>query len=448
MPSIRLIPSSYSVSNTTYVSGTNISNMYNNVDNSSYATFTNNRTSTTSYYIYIRGFNLGDVPANAIINSFTLKVKGYESGVSTSTSYAPRIVNDTSIIANTTATSTFGTSSKIITIPTGSLTWQNIVNYGSNFGIQTCIRRNNRNTTAYLYIQGAELEVDYTIPVYHNITVNGENVEPSGVSSILEGESFSLKCFYDEKPKVTDNGIDVSDYLIETQDSPESYSVENITTSYGFELNSNEYYESNNAGYSNTSAVCKVNFYLPVSGIITFSVINYAESGYDFGLLSDIDETLSTSANADSSNVYWSGSSHNSSSVQTVTYNMDAGEHFIYVKYFKDQYTDDYNDSFQFKVSIELSETPIYAPYYLYTINSIAEEHIITVENNSAKAVYVKINNEWILVKKVYKKINNLWLEQDNLNDIFHSGINYVKKTPFFTLNSSIDGILNVNILN
>lgn len=120
----------------------------------------------------------------------------------------------------------------------------------------------------------------------------------------------------------------------------------------------------------------------------------------------------------------------------------------LYGKYFKDQYTDDYNDSLQFKVSIELSETPIYTPYYLYTINSIAEGHIITVENNSAKAVYVKINNEWILVKKVYKKVNNLWIEQDSLNDIFHSGINYVKKTPFFTLNSSIDGILNVNILN
>jgi hypothetical protein len=59
---------------------------------------------------------------------------------------------------------------------------------------------------------------------------------------------------------------------------------------------------------------------MPVSGTVTFSVINYAESTYDYGLLSDIDEHLSTSASADSSNVYWSGQNHNSSSVQTVTY--------------------------------------------------------------------------------------------------------------------------------
>ena len=36
---------------------------------------------------------------------------------------------------------------------------------------------------------------------------------------------------------------------------------------------------------------------------------------------------------------------------------MSAGNHFIYVKYFKDSYTDDNNDSLQFKVAITLNES-------------------------------------------------------------------------------------------
>ena len=46
-----------------------------------------------------------------------------------------------------------------------------------------------------------------------------------------------------------------------------------------------------------------------------------------------------------------------------------------------------------------------------------------SIENNSAKAVYVKINNEWILVKKVYKKI--IFLLQINIENFMESYYNY-----------------------
>ena len=53
MATLRLIPSTYAVSNSSYLSVSNASNMYNNTDNtSSYATVTNSRQSTTSYYLY------------------------------------------------------------------------------------------------------------------------------------------------------------------------------------------------------------------------------------------------------------------------------------------------------------------------------------------------------------------------------------------------------------
>ena len=91
------------------------------------------------------------------------KIKGNEGGLATSSSYAPRLANGTSALANTTASQNFGTSVKTIEIPTGALTWQQITNYGSNFTIMVYVRRNSRNTTGYAYIYGAEIEVKYEI---------------------------------------------------------------------------------------------------------------------------------------------------------------------------------------------------------------------------------------------------------------------------------------------
>ncbi len=83
MATIRLVPSEYYLSNSSYLSVSNASNMYHNTDNDSYATVTNSRTSTSSYYIYVRGFNFDDIPSAAVVSSFTVKLKARESGVST-----------------------------------------------------------------------------------------------------------------------------------------------------------------------------------------------------------------------------------------------------------------------------------------------------------------------------------------------------------------------------
>ena len=195
MATIRLIPSTYAVSGTSYLSVSNADRMYHNTDNTTYATITNTYASTSSRYLYLRGFNFSDIPSGAVINSFTVKIKGYESGLSTSTSYAPRLANGTSALSNTTASSNFGTSVNTITIPTGALTWQQIVNYGSNFTIMVYVRRNNRNTTGYFYCYGAEIEVDYTVPNPRTITttLNGNGtIDPSGTTTCYDGDDFDL----------------------------------------------------------------------------------------------------------------------------------------------------------------------------------------------------------------------------------------------------------------
>ena len=170
MATIRLTPSTYSLSNTSYLSISNASNMYDNTDSTAYATIEHTRRSTYySYYVYLKGFNFDDIPSNAVVNSFTIKLKAYESGLSTSSSYAPKLVNNTTTI--TSSCSALSTSAQTLTFTGISDDWDTIKGYGSNFGIRVTLRRSSRNTTGYVYIYGAEILVDYTIPTYYNVSV-------------------------------------------------------------------------------------------------------------------------------------------------------------------------------------------------------------------------------------------------------------------------------------
>ena len=190
MAIIRLVPSTYAVSSTSYLSVQNPSNMYTNTDSTTYATITNTNASTTSRYLYLRGFNFNSIPSGATINSFTVKIKGNESNLATSTSYAPRLANGSSALSGTTASSNFGTSVKTITIPTGALTWNQIsYTYGSSFTIMVYVRRSNRNTTGYFYCYGAEIEVDYTAPTQGTIYYkdNGSWVAATDVYKKING---------------------------------------------------------------------------------------------------------------------------------------------------------------------------------------------------------------------------------------------------------------------
>ena len=104
MPTIRLVPSTYYLSSSSYLVISSADNAYTNTDSDTYATVTNTRSSTNSYYVYLRGFNFDDVPSNAVVSSFSVKFKARESGVSTSSSYRPYMCNGTSTIIGTSST--------------------------------------------------------------------------------------------------------------------------------------------------------------------------------------------------------------------------------------------------------------------------------------------------------------------------------------------------------
>ena len=155
MATIRLTPSTvYNAAGTSYLTVTSASNAYTDTDSTTRATITNTSASTSNRYIYIRGFNFNDVPSNAIINSYTVKLKAYQSGGSTNSSYVPYLCNNTTTYSNA-KSSAITTSSQTLTFANGSTDWDTIKTAGSNFGIRINCRRNSRNTQAVFYIYGA-----------------------------------------------------------------------------------------------------------------------------------------------------------------------------------------------------------------------------------------------------------------------------------------------------
>lgn len=426
MATMRLVPSTYYRSNSSYVSVTDPENMYTNIDSETTAAIRNSRSSTSNtYYCYLRGFNFSDVPSNAIVSGFEIKIRAYESYMSTSSSYRMSLYNGTTSIASTTATASLGTSAKTLTFPIPStLTWEVLKGYGSNFGIRIPLRRSSTSYNSYVYVYGAEIDVTYTVPVHHNVTVSNSTSATVTVSDSnpLEGTDVEVRASTVSGITIKDNGVDVTSQFTQRSETAESYSVVNVGD-YGFTLNSSTgYYVSNNKGISKSAAVARVDFHVPVAATITFTYINYAEQGYDFGVFGNIDVALSDDYYAagysgatitDSSyKRACNTSTYNSSSAQTLTYDMSAGDHSIWVKYSKDDASDSNNDTLQFKVAITLDEPFTPGTYYGYDINDIAADHVIVVTASSSGPVfYVKQGSTWVAVTKVYRKANGTWTE-------------------------------------
>lgn len=138
--------------------------------------------------------------------------------------------------------------------------------------------------------------------------------------------------------------------------------------SYGFTLGSDGYYCSTNKGIKSSSSVGQVFVYIPPfppnqSAVTSYSVyldcISYGENNYDFGLIGNLNETLTLNSTADS-NVLKSFKGLSSASVQSVLLASSTSSNNLsdaivgsyYVKYRKDGSSDSYDDHFKFKIRI------------------------------------------------------------------------------------------------
>ena len=445
MATAHIVANGYTRSNTSYTQVTNDSNMYDPVsDTSDYATLRGrNRNSSTAYYIFINDFQFGSLPDGAVVSSFAIKIRCYRSSNQrTGTNFYLRLSSGSTsgtVISNTTTSTNIGTSASTITIPTGNLTWQQIVNYGSNFSIEVPLASNS-GSYPYVYVYGAEIEVTYTLPTTYNITINNSTTATvtANPTSVIEGNSTTITADTISGLTITDNNTDITSQFTQHSGTTGEYTIEQ-RGSYGFTLNSNGYYQSDNKGVSKTCAVARVSFSLPVAATVTIQYINYAEATYDFGVFGNIDVALTTNYYPAGSNgatisetsykKACNTSSDNTSSAQTLTYsNVSAGDHFIDVKYSKDDASDANNDTLQFKVTITYNSS---VTYYTYTINNVTADHVIVVSSDggSTPKIFIKQNGTWTQYSKVYQKVNGSWVEQSSStwSTLFNTSTNYRK---------------------
>lgn len=255
MATIRLVPSAYYLSNTQYLAVSSVDNMYSNTGSTTYGTVTHNRASTNStYYMYLRGFNFDDVPSNAEVSSFSIKIKASATGhtTSTSSSYYMSLYNGTTAIGSTSASGRLSTTVTTFTfaIPS-SLTWSVLKGYGSDFGIRIPLRRASSNTADVVSVYGAEIEVTYVVPNPRTITTTltgSGTIEPSGANIYYDEDEFNLIIVptnTSDSVTATKNGSDITPQLVHHQAGQETKSevpTEDFTT--GFSNSSGAFYQN------------------------------------------------------------------------------------------------------------------------------------------------------------------------------------------------------------
>lgn len=420
------VPVSYDSTNS-QVAGTDSTNVPSNglteATSGTRAAFTSNTTanSVTRYYY---NFDCSSIPANAIINSVSCTFKATASSNYFDTRVGQLCTGTTAKGSGTTITNTsVNNTVNVQTISnTGTWTREEL----NNIKIMiNCVR--NTSTNAFtLSFYGATLTINYTVSPatpyywtyslsnieadhtiiisdsileipeedpqyeYYPITISSINATTNpgrGTTRVVEGTNQTIE-IYPSDPLltlVTDNGVDVSSQLVQHGNPIPDPTVATLSgASYGFNLNSSTgYYVSTNTGVSKSASVCRVSFNLPVRCLVTFQYINYAEATYDFGVFGNIDTALSTSYYAAGSGgatitdasykLACNTSAYNLSTAQTLTYEVPSGQHYIDIKYSKDDASDSGNDTLQWKITNIEALDP--NNYYTYTLSNISQSH-------------------------------------------------------------------------
>ena len=450
MPTARLVPSTYYLSSTSYLSVTNANNMYANTDSTNYATVYNSRSSTSSYYIYLRGFDFDSIPAAAVVSSFTVKLKAYESGVSTSSSYKPYLANGTTAINGSCPAIT--TTASVHEFTGLSDDWDTIRGYGDNFGIRINCRRASRNTAGYVYIYGAEIEVSYTVPDPRTITttLTGDGtISPSGATTTYDGEEFELTITptnSSETVTATKNGVDITADLVAHGAETSASRVLGAFTLVSGSFNSGESYFKGLEGSGHTATGTTSNYYSGSSS--TQAVFQY-------------DMNFSIPSNATVTRCYFIVKGHAESTSQSSEYmtaQLKSGStELSEMMNFKDHGT----SNTEVTVECDVLPTPAqlqsmvlecrlgyyggaicgatcYVEYdtgggidhytYTYTVSGDATIAVV-IGTQQTDTLWVKLDTAWATASRAWKKVGSSWVLQSDLSTVFDQSKNYVRGT-------------------
>lgn len=363
-------------------------------------------------------FDFSDIPENATITNVEVRCTGHRESSTVSSTYVARVELYSGSTQKGSTYELTSTSNYLFTLP----------------DVGTWTRAELQDAELWFLVGyyggllvGATWEVTYTIPssgseyywtytmsnvaadhvilieesgpfippdedpeyTYYPITISSINAttEPfTGTERFQEGTNKTITIIPTD-PQLTlalDNGVDITSQLVGGTPT-NTYTIDTQVSgaSYGFNLNSSTgYYVSTNNGVSKSASVGRINMDFESSCLVTIQYINYAEEDYDYGMFGKLDTEVATdgltassggSSPSDSTSNYQIAKCNNSTSTQTVTYEVPMGEHFIDVKYGKDDASDSGNDSLQWKVlSIEATSA---GGEYTYTLTNLSQKH-------------------------------------------------------------------------
>lgn len=436
MPIVRLIPSTYYSTSTSYLQVSNASNMYHSTDNTTYATIQNTRTSTTSYYIYIRGFNFDAVPSHAIINSFTVKLKGYESGGYNQNMY---LYNGTSASVGSATALTTSTTTREFSC---TASWEDLVEMGGNFGIRINCRRASRNTTAYYYIYGAEIEVDYTIPTPRTITTtlsgNG-SISPSGTNTYYDGDEIELVITPTNKSEqvtATRDGTDITSQLVaHGAGSTSTFTANNVETSgiqsgssyasYCIGYTAEDPYSSSSNMYASDEGFAEYSFnFSSIPSNATIEEIVVKAYGHRESAAIDSSHISScqlyNGSTAISEEVDFPSTSSTMITIEATTLPTRSQLDNVVLRH-----TVGYYGGLVLGISFTVTySTGSGLDHYTYTFTVSADTTIAVVIGSSGeRALYQKSAGSYVK-RRMYVKENGTWSEKTNYEDYFSEGDN------------------------
>ena len=439
MATIRLIPSTY-YSSSSYLTVSSADNMYANTDSTTYCTVTNTRSGTSSYYIYIRGFNFDDVPSDATVNSITIKIKAYHSGGNTSTIGG---YNDTTSVSSAGTTTALETSATVQTFTGTTIEWDTLKSYGDDFGIRINCRRSNRNTTAYFYIYGAEIVVDYSLPVYHTVSSSTTigTISPSGSTSVVEGDDFTLTISANN-PSIIDNNTDVTSQLVRVTGGTSTYTPYDYTsTGYSVSDISNAYTDISSSTRASLSLSGRTtgNIYLDlgpvnlpssatISSVSCQASLGFSRNGSSSSVTASCQLYAGNTAKGSSTTVV-SSATDLSQTTFTLTPGSWSASELANARFYLTTYngaSSTVRYMYIYGVSLSVTYT-VSGEVYTYTISNVVTDHTIVVSAGSTPTakVYIKINGAWVQYSKIYKKVNGSWVQQSDITNVFQSGTDY-----------------------